>query len=739
MSRMKARAALGLALLAPRWCSAFTPPRSLRGTTGGRHALTRPSHQHVAPPAARRHRTAAATGTSLQSKDDGECDAADEDEECWRAFRAGLVRDGLQSAGHDDGLLLPSEGKTRTPAAGARRTAVRSPARYAHATTPLVEVGSILLSVPTRDLCQALDQQYWHRSVVLVTDVADDPVRGEEEDAVPDEQLAQGAGRGRWSYRGLMLNRLAGARFAAAEDEWSSGDENGDVTSAAAKDGSWPVFRGGDLLGLDSSDTTLVCLHTLPSTTGNGRVRDLSRRIVGPLSSIDLDDALSLVSDGVCDADDFMLLAGYCAWRPGQLEREMGGERGEWIAASVDGSTVWDSIAELRCSSDETLSDTQQNSREEGRGIHDRSASDRLLDAGTGMWTSLLSKLDVDESDAVSRLPPRQLGFYDEMLRTWYREKFRADAGYDDDERRPLPDSSGLIRPGAVVRSTSPPPDDVLLYDAEFAQCVVLVLEESDTATVGVLLNHAMAASLDVVDGAEPSPLRYGGPVDLPGYRDGSWRDSNDDDGDDEEMYEGFLEYTGNDAVADSPSFDYGPDDGDDDDGEVDDSAFLWIARDSSLPRSVRRTPLGSSGLSSMREDDAVDAVQSGLLSPHDVAVYSGVCIWEKSGGMGRVGGGLREQIDALGAMEVVRPAGGEGGDSPALAAFGPVLRQAVLTAETLEGNAVLSDEAWRGGRPDRGPDRKDDDDGGRLAGTVSRAWTARELLQDPFFGLEFN
>ncbi|EJK48046.1 hypothetical protein THAOC_33192, partial [Thalassiosira oceanica] len=533
--------------------------------------------------------------------------------------------------------------------------------------------------------------QYWHRSVVLVTDVADDPARGEaEDDGVPDGELAGGDGRGRWGHRGLMLNRLAGARLSAVR-----GSGGGEETSAAAEGDDWPVLRGGDLRGLDSSDPSLVCLLRAPPDL---RALDVpSTPIVGPLSLIGLDGARSLVSDGICDADDLAVLAGRCAWRPGQLAREMGGDRAEWIAASVDGSTVWESIVGMRSALDGAG----------GGGDLRGSASDRLLEAGSGMWSSLLSMIGVDESDAVSRLSAGRLGFYDEMLRAWYREKVRADRGpgRDDgtEEDGPARDSSGLIRPGAVVRSTRPPPDDVLLYDAEFARCVVLVLDESETATVGVLLDHAMAAALDVVDGSDPLPLRYGGPVGWSAYRDGSWRDPHDgggDDGGEEEMYEGFLEYAGDDVAADSPSSEYSSGGADDEDDE-DDSAFLWIARTSSLAPTVRRVPIGDSGLSSMREDDAVDAVQSGLLSPDDVAVYSGVCIWEKSDGMGSVGGGLREQIDALGAMEVVppSPAGPGGGDAvpAALAAFGPVLRQSVLTEGSLERNAALSDEAWRG------------------------------------------
>ena len=67
---------------------------------------------------------------------------------------------------------------------------------YAHETTPLVEVGTILPSVPTTDLCQGIQQQYWNRAVVLITKVSSDLVNREKETRITDDQLAMGAGRG---------------------------------------------------------------------------------------------------------------------------------------------------------------------------------------------------------------------------------------------------------------------------------------------------------------------------------------------------------------------------------------------------------------------------------------------------------------------------------------------------------------------------------------------------------------
>ena len=109
--------------------------------------------------------------SSSSSLDKGGCclkksnnnDAEDE----WRAFRARLVQNGLPSL--EDGSRI----------SGTDTTTSSNNQHYAHITTPLVEIGSILLSLPTTDLCQALDQQYWHRSVVLITNVTSNIVNGE--------------------------------------------------------------------------------------------------------------------------------------------------------------------------------------------------------------------------------------------------------------------------------------------------------------------------------------------------------------------------------------------------------------------------------------------------------------------------------------------------------------------------------------------------------------------------------
>ena len=61
----------------------------------------------------------------------------EEEEEEWRAFRARLVQNGLPSLDNTSKSCNDTQQQ-----------------QYAHITTPLVEIGSILLSIPTKDICQ---------------------------------------------------------------------------------------------------------------------------------------------------------------------------------------------------------------------------------------------------------------------------------------------------------------------------------------------------------------------------------------------------------------------------------------------------------------------------------------------------------------------------------------------------------------------------------------------------------
>eukprot|EP00586_Coscinodiscus_wailesii_P005237 CAMPEP_0172481274 /NCGR_PEP_ID=MMETSP1066-20121228/7010_1 /TAXON_ID=671091 /ORGANISM="Coscinodiscus wailesii, Strain CCMP2513" /LENGTH=224 /DNA_ID=CAMNT_0013243397 /DNA_START=319 /DNA_END=990 /DNA_ORIENTATION=- len=210
-NKNRSRSAAAAAALLILTCSSYTNPSSAFVVVVNPSSLSSPRHYRrrrqrgyyrdnsnnnendrplIIPTAAAKRRT-----SGSDDDDDGITGATSDDDD-WRAFRARLVRNGLRYLGDDASDADPPAATTTTDSS------------YAHECTPLVETGTVLLSVPTTDLCQALEQQFWHRGVVLVTDVSEDVNRGEEERMVAESELAPGAGRGRWSYRGVFLNRM---------------------------------------------------------------------------------------------------------------------------------------------------------------------------------------------------------------------------------------------------------------------------------------------------------------------------------------------------------------------------------------------------------------------------------------------------------------------------------------------------------------------------------------------------
>lgn len=634
--------------------------------------------------------------------------SADEEEIDWRAFRASLVQNGLPS--FDNGL----------PRSGSAASASKS---YAHITTPLVEVGSILVSIPTRDLCQGLDQQYWHRSVVLITEVSDNLINGNIEQTVPDEELAMGDKRGKWSYRGLMLNRHTNSILLGSDDDTATVEEY--------ERDAWKIQRGGDLLGLDSnSGTQFACLHQL------GQHSDAaSSNVVGNISYTTLSIAQALCKENPTKyhPDNFVTFGGFCSWRPGQLEREMGEGREEWIVLSVDWQSIWNELQLQREKATQVII----------AGDCADEAHEILLNAGTSMWRNFLEKIGMEEEQATSRLPAGQLGFYDEMLSVWAEEQLVRDNVNkndcnDDDVDCDAQTTTKPIRAGAIARATFPPTNDMLLYDAEFLRSTILVLDETADHTVGVILNHPMSAAIECKESEDPLPIRYGGPIDIETWRSGSYRDEyfedddevDDGDDSDDEIYDiGFTDYNNDGITFEDMAFD---DDVYDEDTsfEDDEGAFLWIHRNRPLGLKKVGAQLGNSHFWLIKEDDALEHIQAGTLQLHDTMVFSSVSIWEKGAELGMYGGGLREQVDGLNSMEIVAVDDHQMDD-----VWRILTHQNVLTKETLDTNIDATVKAWKLMSSDESAGVQNHDrhkSKERLSTAALKAYLARNLLGDP-------
>lgn len=582
----------------------------------------------------------------------------DEEEEEWRAVRARLVQNGLPFI----------DASTTSAQDTISDISSKTNGRYAHESTPLVEVGSILISIPTTDLCQALYQQYWHRAVVLVTKVSENTVQGEIETEVPEEELATSNRNRGWSYRGIFLNRLTNLSF---DDETRQQRKEGPSLN---QDGAWNIQWGGDLLGIQAEDgqTEFICLYHGRSDPS---LRSISTKLVGNLSMLSLSEAQTLCNDNpsLYSPDDFFTFGGFSSWIPGQLEREMGGERKEWMSLSVDDISIMEELKQQIKYSDKASS---------------------LIQSGRRMWCNFLSMIDIDESTAIERLPSGQLNFYDRMLDIWAESNLIVDNEENGDDTC-ANDSSDQIGAGALVRAKLSVSNNMLFYETEFIRSVVLVLEETISETVGIILSHPLMAEVDCVEGKDSLPLRYGGPIDYASWKDGSYLGKFDEEEDDDEMYDGFLDYQnyeGSDDLIFDSSGEYVE--------NVDDSSFLWIHQDPALgSRGLDGgggSRIGTSGVWVIPENDALKALQSGFLSLDDTMVFSGVCIWEKDADLGICGGGLREQIDAFDAFEVVRACNDQSSIDEIDCVWDILSKeQQVLSKETFDKNIEAAIKAW--------------------------------------------
>lgn len=574
------------------------------------------------------------------------------EEEDWRAFRAKLVQSGITT-------LEDTAKVAASTSAASGESIVTEIGQYIFDTGKMVERGSVLCSIPTLDLCQGIEQNYFHRCVVLVTDTDvqwDDEDDEGNVDMDGNNGIANAEREGMGGIRGIILNRPSNLIIKEKE----GGDP-------------WNIWFGGDISGLHrlpTGETEFVCLHSLDSEES----QMLSIQIMPGLSYTSLDGARKLVSMKIAKTTDFSTFGGFCAWKPGQLQLlEMGEDRDEWYSVSMDAKSLLDGIQRLG----------------------ERSESAKLT-AGVEMWDELVTKIGKTDSFR-DRLSSGRLKFYDRMLKAWTEENLN----YDDTEAvgkntiatllRRTGGAGNEVRQGSIVRANLQCPLDAskkerippfLLDDQEFHRAAVLILEENEEATFGVILNVPMGGEIEVM-GEATMPLRYGGPIGA------------------EETLQSYDE---NEEEGGDP--------------------FVWLHyRDPSESSANVGTLIGQSGIYRLTDDEALSALQEGKVRPDEVMVLAGVCIWEKDENLGMLGGGMFEQIYGMGHFEIVDP--------NRVANMWEILkRQEVLTVESFGSNMEKAVEAWKVLGGEGSSEREDDYFA--LADAALQAWVSIHLLGEP-------
>mmetsp|Transcript_12973 Transcript_12973/g.27617 ORF Transcript_12973/g.27617 Transcript_12973/m.27617 type:complete len:620 (+) Transcript_12973:67-1926(+) len=402
---------------------------------------------------------------SAESSEDG---APDFDTDDWREFRARLV-------------MRTSDGEATSDDIGSSH----STNTWAYDSGYLIEPGSIILAKVDPDFCYfGLNQQYFHKSVMLVTHHNENSFT-----------------------KGIILNRPTNL-FLGDEDFLNeNGDpfilEGGRMSERKNESNEWRIWYGGDVHGLYSDDPEIICLHSVRSELG----RNVSQEVMKNVMLTNYQGARQIVDAGDATSSDFWVFAGYAGWTSGQLLDEL--KRESWYMVSADSQTVWSELVRQR--------DEESDPR----------------NVGLTTWSMLMRMIGREgEAQHLSD------SFADLTLKEWAADTILFNSSITFAEIQDGLDESGLINSvdklvrlaidakegkvigaGSILRGSSADSSPFLLWDQKFHKSVVLVLQDDDDVTIGVLLNHPTTRShpLTLPNGQEVHvTVRYGGSYGLP-------------------------------------------------------------------------------------------------------------------------------------------------------------------------------------------------------------------------------
>lgn len=241
----------------------------------------------------------------------------------------------------------------------------------------------------------------------------------------------------------------------------------------------WKSFFGGNTQGIGSEDESLGCLcrRNNLSPVKNG----MSLPLLKDIEIMPWDIAQALVDGNEETKEDFRLYRGYTTWGPGRLEKEL--QRGDWFTVATDAESLWKIITE-----------------------------DSTFSTGTDKWVQLMNR--IGKSSLISSVPNQK--FQDDMLKQYMRLRLlqKTNDGLegstsDIEESDETKASERSLVPGTLVRSSTP----IFLKEQVFHQSLVLILQNDEEMTIGVVLNRPYSTSVSIGD--TTLPVRYGGRFEL--------------------------------------------------------------------------------------------------------------------------------------------------------------------------------------------------------------------------------
>ena len=525
--------------------------------------------------------------------------APDLDPDDWRAFRARLVL----GANNDESSSSNTESLGRSTA-------------WAYDSGDVIEPGSIILAKVEPEFCYfGLHQQYFHKSVMLVTHHKENIFT-----------------------RGIILNRPS--NLFLSDDDFL--DEDGEPFVKGGdkhQDDSWRIWFGGDVNGLYSDDPEIICLHSISTKIAQQH----SEEIIKNVMMTNYEGARKIIDAGEAESSDFWVFAGYAGWNAGQLLDEL--KRESWYMVSADSETVWSELVRQR---DEDNADPR--------------------DAGLQTWTMLMGMIGKEHE-------AQQLGesFADLTLKEWAADSILFNSTMvnaviqdDTDDSEAINtqlDEAGLIDSvdklvrlaldakdgkavgaGSILRGSPADRSPFLLSDQKFHKTTLLLLQDTASLSVGVMLNHPTTQDYPMLlpNGKEVKiAVRYGGSFGIP-------------------------------LITDQP--------------------VIFLHAKPELKDNHFGEPVGYSIVWICSDRQVIEAISKGHAVPNDFMAIQGFSIWAKDAG--EVEDGILGEI--LGdRFEVVDPKHSE-------EIWSTLLSQEQLALDTIDNNCQLSHRAWgKGGQKD--------------------------------------
>lgn len=550
----------------------------------------------------------------------------------WKDFRAKLVLNNNMVIQN----RTPSSSTTTTRSTST--TSSRLSSSWAYDAGTFIEIGSIVLSKVEDDKqhsellsssCDLLRQPYLHKSAILVLDHQDNNNQG-------------------GFTRGIILNRQTNLTLHDKDIEYRDmdgvliEDEFDSSNNPHLENATWRnMLFGGDIGGLSTrhhdhpqyhhdytpdddddddddestsmNDHSLIFLHSI----GTDLARNISDSILKNIWITTHEGARMLIAAGEAISDDFYVVCGMIGWDSGQLLEELHRPppSSSWYMVATDSETIWDLLRHQR---------EENNPR----------------NAGLTMWQNLTQQIgkydDVYSKKMDEKHDYGKDSFSDLMLKEWTADMLLLEEDYFDDAMiyRALGAAQGPpIGEGTLCRGSSLEYSPFLLNKQLFHKSIMLVFQDDDDLSVGLILNHPTPDQYELVtpQGRRVEfTIRYGG-----------W------------------------------------------DGRDDVDPFIWLHSSQTMRDAEMGTPLGNRhGIWSCSQDSVSRAIDKGLALAEDFMLVQGFSVWEKKSGAGGVAG----QVLA-GNFETVSASHCE--------IWSILQSQTRLTETTLDENIRLSNHAW--------------------------------------------